>query len=66
MTVIRVTEVIGTSQTSWQDAIEKALERTNKTVRNVKGIDVTDWKAEVQNGKIIEYRAVMKVAFEVE
>jgi flavin-binding protein dodecin len=66
MTVVRVTDLIGTSKTSWQDAIEKALDRANKTIRNIRGIDVTNWKAEVQNGKITEYRAVMKVAFEVE
>ncbi len=66
MTIIRVTSLIGTSETSWQDAVEKALERANKTIRNIDGIDVTNWKAEVQNGKIVEYRAVMKVAFEVE
>lgn len=66
MTVVRVTSLIGTSSTSWQDAVEKALERANKTIRNIDGIDVTNWKAEVQNGKIVEYRAVMKVAFEVE
>ncbi len=66
MVVIRVTNLMGTSQTSWQDAVEKALERANKTIRNIRGIDVTNWKAEVKDGKIVEYRAVMKVAFEVE
>ena len=66
MTVLRVTNLIGTSQTSWQEAIEKALDRANKTIRNIRGIDVINWKAKVQNGKITEYRAVMKVAFEVE
>ena len=57
---------MGTSKTSWQDAVDKALERANKTIRNIRGIDVTNWKAEVKDGKIVEYRAVMKVAFEVE
>ena len=57
---------MGTSETSWQDAVDKALERANKTIRNIRGIDVTNWKAEVKDGKIVEYRAVMKVAFEVE
>jgi flavin-binding protein dodecin len=49
-----------------QDAVEKGLECASKTIRNIKGIDITNWKAEVQNGKITEYRAVMKIAFEVE
>jgi flavin-binding protein dodecin len=65
-TVLKVSDLISTSDKSWQDAIEKGLERASKTIRNIKGIDVTSWKAEVENGKIVEYRAVMKIAFEVE
>jgi flavin-binding protein dodecin len=51
---------ISTSDKSWQDAVEKGLERASKTIRNIKGIGVTSWKALVKNGKIVEYRAVMK------
>ena len=65
-TVLKVSDLISTSDRSWQDAIEKGLERASKTIRNIKGIDVTSWKAEVENGKIVEYRVVMKIAFEVE
>ena len=65
-TVLKVTDLISTSDRSWQDAIEKGLERASKTIRNIKGIDVTSWKAEVENGKIVEYRVVTKIAFEVE
>lgn len=57
---------ISTSDKSWQDALEKKLERASKTIRNIKGVDVTSWKAQVDNGQIVEYRAVMKIAFEVE
>jgi dodecin len=64
--VLKVSDLISTSDKSWQDAIEKGLERASKTIRNIKGIDVTSWKAQVENGKIVEYRAVMKIAFEVE
>jgi flavin-binding protein dodecin len=65
-TVLKVSDLISTSDKSWQDAVEKGLERASKTIRNIKGIDVTSWKAEVDNGKIVEYRTVMKIAFEVE
>ncbi|AIF85127.1 hypothetical protein NTE_03093 [Candidatus Nitrososphaera evergladensis SR1] len=66
MSVIRVTEILATSPTSWEDAVNNGLERATKTIRNVKGIDVLGWKAEIQNEKIVEYRVSMKVAFEVE
>jgi hypothetical protein len=65
-TVLKVSDLISTSDKSWQDAVEKGLERASKTIRNIKGIDVINWKAEVENGKIVEYRTVMKIAFEVE
>jgi flavin-binding protein dodecin len=65
-TVLKVSDLISTSDKSWQDAVEKGLERAGKTIRNIKGIDVTNWKARVENGKIVEYRTVMKIAFEVE
>jgi dodecin len=58
--------LISISDKSWQDAVEKGLERANKTIRNIKGIDVINWKAEVENGKIVEYGTLMKIAFEVE
>jgi flavin-binding protein dodecin len=65
-TVLKVLNLISTSDKSWQDAIEKGLECSSKSVRNIRGIDVTSWKAEVANGKIVEYRTVMKIAFEIE
>lgn len=66
MSVIRVTELLATSPTSWEDAVNNGLERATKTIRNVRGIDVLGWKAEVQKEKIVEYRVSLKVAFEVE
>ncbi len=66
ITVLKVLNLISTSDKSWQDAIEKGLERSSKSVRNIRGIDVTSSKAEVVNGKIVEYRTVMKIAFEIE
>jgi len=66
MAVVKVIEVIGTSENSWEDAVKKALERTAKTVRNITGIDVVGLKAEVKDNKITEYRANVKIAFVVE
>lgn len=66
MSILRVTEIVATSEKSWQDAVENGLERADKTIRNIRGIDVVGWKAEVKEGTIKEYRAVMKIAFEVE
>lgn len=50
MPVLRVTEIVATSEKSWQDAVENGLERADKTIRNIRGIDVVGWKAEVKEG----------------
>lgn len=66
MAVIKVIELIGCSEKSFEDAVREALDRASKTIRNITGIDVISFKAEVSEGKIKEYRAVVKIAFKVE
>lgn len=64
--VARVTQVIGASPKSWDDAVQSALKRANKTLRGLTGIEVTKWNAKVENGKIIEYRAHVSITFILE
>ena len=66
MPVIKIIEVIGTSKKSFDEAVEKAIERTNKTIKNVVGVDIVGQKLVVEKGKIIEYRVNLKIAFVVE
>ena len=66
MTVAKIIEIVGASEVSWEDAVKKALERTSKTIRNIKGIDVLGFKAVVRDNKIVEYRAHLKISFVVE
>jgi len=66
MAVIKIIELIGTSAVSWEDAVEHALTEAGKTIRNITGVDVVGWKAEVKDGKIVEYKANVKIAFTVE
>jgi dodecin len=66
MTVVKIIELIGTSQTNWEEATKNALAQAAKTVKNIKSIYVKSCKATVENNKIAEYRAVVKIAFIVE
>ena len=66
MAVARVTEVIGSSNKSWDDAVQSALKRANKTLRNLTGLEVTKMNAHIENGKIAEYRAHVKITFILE
>jgi flavin-binding protein dodecin len=63
MSVARVTEITSSSKVSFQDALEKGLERANKTLKNVRGAWVQEQKVEVEDGRIVAYRVNMKVTF---
>ena len=66
MAVAKIVELVGSSEKGWEDAVEDTLKRMSRTIRNIKGVDVLSHKAIVENGKIKEYRVVMKVSFVVE
>lgn len=63
MSVARVTEIISSSKKSFEDAIENGVERASKTLKNVQGAWVKDQKCTIEDGKIVEYRVVMKITF---
>lgn len=65
MVVIKIVEVIGSSPKSWEEAAKNALEETADTIRNIKGIDIDRFTAKVEKNKIVEYRAVARIAFAV-
>jgi hypothetical protein len=66
MTTVKIIELIGSSPNNWEDAVKNALAEAAKTVINIKSIYVKSCKARVENNKIVEYRAVVKIAFVVE
>jgi len=63
MSIARVTEIISSSPTSVEDAINSGIERACKTLDNVQGAWVQDTKVTVTKGKITEYRVNLKVTF---
>ena len=66
MTVVKVVELIGSSPKGWVEAADNAVKETAKTIKNIKSLHVKRCTAKVKNNKICEYRAVVKIAFEVE
>jgi len=63
MAIARVSEIICASPKSFKDAIEAGIERANKTIKNIEGAWVKDQSLVLDNGKIKEYRVVLKVTF---
>ena len=66
MTVVKVIELVGTSPKGLQDAVEEAVKDASKTVRNLVGVDILGWTGKIDGGKIVEYRANVKISFRVE
>lgn len=63
MAVARVTEVVASSSTSFEDAVTQGIERAARTLRGMTGLKVLEQKAKIENGKITEYRVQMAITF---
>ena len=63
MSVAKVTEIIASSSKSFDDAVENGIEKASKTLKGITGAWVSDQKVTVKDGKIDEYRVVMRVTF---
>lgn len=65
MSVLKVIEVLGSSEKSWDDAAQKIVTEASKTVKNIRSLYVNEMSARVENNKITEYRLNGKITFEV-
>jgi flavin-binding protein dodecin len=63
MSVAKVTEISSSSKTSFEDAIQRGIERADKTLDKVKGAWINEMKVDVDDGKVTAYRVNMKVTF---
>lgn len=63
MSIARVTEVIASSPTGFDDAIRSGVDRAARTLDNVTGAWVQDQKVVVENGMISAYRVTLKITF---
>ncbi len=65
MSVAKISEVSASSTKSFEDAIQKGIARANETLDNIRGAWVEEMKVDVQNGKVKQYRVIMKITFEL-
>ena len=64
--VYRVTELVGTSKTSWEDAAKTAVQTAAKTLRDLRVGEVTRFDVTIDKGKVTAYRARVQVSFKYE
>jgi flavin-binding protein dodecin len=59
----KIIELIGTSPTSWEEAVASAVETAGKSLRDLRIAEVADLDVQIQDGKVSAYRAKLKVSF---
>jgi len=64
--VVKVIELVGSSETSWQAAAEAAVREAAKTIRHIAGIEVTNMTGVVEGDRVTSWRATVKIAFGIE
>jgi dodecin len=66
MPIVKVIEVIASSEKGIDDAIQTAVTEASKTVRNIDSVFVKDIKAHVKDGKVSTYGVVCKISFRLD
>ena len=61
--VYKVIELIGTSNSSWEDAAKNAVERASNSLENLRIAEVKDLDMKIEEGKVTAYRAKVSLSF---
>jgi hypothetical protein len=64
--VYKVVELVGTSTESWEKAATAAVERAAHTLRDLRIAEVVQLDMQLEEGKVVHYRAKVKVSFKFE
>jgi len=62
----RVIELVGSSETSIEDAINSAITKASATLRHLRWFQVVETRGHIENNKVAHYQVTMKVGFAVE
>lgn len=65
-TVYRITEIIGTSTQSWEEAAKNAVEEASKHLRDLRVAEISKLDMKIENGLIAAYRARVQLSFKYE
>lgn len=64
--VYKVIELVGTSEKSWEEAAQKAIETAGKSLKNLRVAEITKLDMKVESGKVTAYRARVHLSFKYE
>jgi flavin-binding protein dodecin len=64
--VYRVTEVIGTSSNSWEDAVRNAVSTASESLRDLRIAEIEKLDVKIEDGKVTQFRARLALSFKYE
>jgi len=64
--VYKMTEIVGCSPKSFADAVQEAVKRASKTLRNLRWFEVTDQRGLIKDGQVEEFQVTIKVGFRLD
>lgn len=64
--VYKIVELVGTSETSWEEAAKSAVETASKSLRDLRVAEISELDMKLENGKVTAYRAKVKISFKYE
>ncbi|QRM34740.1 dodecin [Microvirga sp. VF16] len=64
--VYKIVELVGSSPSSIEDAIQTAIKQSDQTLRNLRWFEVVQTRGQVENGEVQHYQVVLKAGFTLE
>ena len=64
--IYKMTEIVGTSKTSFNDAVEEAVKRAAKNLRNLGWFEVVEQRGLIKEGQVAEFQVTVKIGFRLD
>ena len=64
--ILKVIEILSESPNNWEEATQNVVAEASKTLRNIRSVYIKEFTAEVDDGKVTNYRINAKVTFDLE
>lgn len=64
--VFKVVELIGTSPNGWEEAVKNVIDTATSKITNIRIAEIVELDTKLENGKVAEYRAKVRLSFKVE
>jgi dodecin len=65
MAVLKVIELLSSSEKSWEDAVKNAVKTAGKTVKGIRSVYVKEQSASVKDNEVVEFRVIVKISFDI-